>query len=87
MSDFDINEFLTHMQASGLRTIVITDEEGVPMTDAQIHEAAGYLETKEGGFANAIAMAYYRADSGNKRRLLDAFGDLFESAYAKWHKE
>jgi hypothetical protein len=87
MGDFDINDFLMHVQASGLRTFVITDERDLPMTDAQIHEAAGYLETREGGFANAIAMAYYRADSGNKRRLLDAFGDLFESAYAKWHKE
>ena len=87
MSDFDINEFLTHMQASGLRTIVITDKEGAPMTDAQIHEAAGYLETREGGFANAIALAYYRADSDNQRRLVEAFGDLFERAYAKWHKD
>jgi hypothetical protein len=85
MSDFDIHDFLTHMQASGLRTIVITDEEDLPMTDAQIHEAAGYLETREGGFANAIALAYYRADSDNQRKLVEAFGDLFESAYAKWH--
>ena len=57
------------------------------MTDAQLHEAAGYLETRMGGFANAIALAYYRADSGNQRKLVEAFADLFERAYAKWHKE
>ena len=58
------------------------------MTHEQLHEAADYLETKEGGFANAIALAYYRADSDNQRELLvEAFKDLFESAYAKWHKE
>ena len=57
------------------------------MTDAQIREAAGYLETREGGFANAIALAYYRADSENQRRLVEEFKNLFERAYAKWHKE
>ena len=57
------------------------------MTHEQLHEAAGYLETKEGGFANAIALAYYRADSDNQRKLVEAFGDLFERAYAKWHEE
>jgi hypothetical protein len=56
------------------------------MTDAQIHEAAHYLETSEGGFANAIALAYYRADRDNQRKLVEAFGDLFERAYAKWHE-
>jgi len=57
------------------------------MTHEQLQEAADYLETKEGGFANAIALAYYRADSDNQRKLVEAFGDLFERAYAKWHKE
>jgi hypothetical protein len=57
------------------------------MTHEQLQEAADYLETKEGGFANAIALAYYRADSDNQRKLVEAFGDLFERAYTKWHKE
>jgi hypothetical protein len=61
--------------------------EGMNMTHEQLHEAAGYLETKEGGFANAISLAYYRADSDNQRKLVEAFGDLFERAYAKWHEE
>lgn len=57
------------------------------MTHEQLQEAADYLETKEGGFANAIALAYYRADGDNQRKLVAAFGDLFERAYAKWHKD
>lgn len=57
------------------------------MTHEQLHEAANYLETREGGFANAIALAYYRADSNNQRKLVETFRNLFERAYAKWHKE
>ena len=57
------------------------------MTHEQLQEAADYLETKEGGFANAISLAYYRADSDNQRKLVEAFSDLFERAYAKWHEE
>lgn len=87
MSDLNMNEFLARMQASGLRTFVITDEEDVPMTDAQLHEAAGYLETRMGGFANAIALAYYRADGDNQRKLVEAFGALFERAYTMWHED
>ena len=56
------------------------------MTHEQLQEAADYLETREGGFAKAIALAYYRADGDNQRKLVEAFGDLFERAYAKWHK-
>jgi DNA-binding MurR/RpiR family transcriptional regulator len=38
MSDLDINELLAGMQASGLRTIVITDEE-TPMKDEALIDA------------------------------------------------
>jgi hypothetical protein len=54
------------------------------LTDAQIFRAAQYLETREGGFANAIALAYYRADLQNQKILLNAFAPLFEQAYEKW---
>jgi hypothetical protein len=54
------------------------------LTEAQLHKAAQYLETREGGFANAIALAYYRADKDNQRILLNAFAPLFEQAYEKW---
>ena len=37
------------------------------LTDVQLHKAAQYLETREGGFANAIALAYYRADKDNEK--------------------
>ena len=54
------------------------------LTEAQLHKAAEYLETREGGFANAIALAYYRADKWNQKILLNAFAPLFEQAYEKW---
>lgn len=57
------------------------------LTHEQLYEAASYLENKEGGFGNAIALAYYRADSDNQRKLIEAFSELFERAYAKWHKQ
>jgi 2-oxo-4-hydroxy-4-carboxy--5-ureidoimidazoline (OHCU) decarboxylase len=31
-----------------------------------------------GGFASALALAYFRADSDNQARILGAFPDLFE---------
>ena len=36
-----------------------------------------------GGFAAAIAQAFFRADTGNQRILVEAFADLFE----KFNKE
>jgi hypothetical protein len=45
MSDLDINELLAGMQASGLRTIVITDEE-IPMT-VQWKTGRGYDSNNE----------------------------------------
>ena len=42
------------------------------------HRAAKAMEKMGGGFASALAVAYYRADSDNKARILGAFPDLFE---------
>jgi hypothetical protein len=53
------------------------------MTDEQLHTAAKHLHM-EGSFASAIADAYFVADGTNRRILTDAFGFLFERAYAKW---
>jgi hypothetical protein len=53
------------------------------MSDKQLFAAAKHLH-KEGNFASAIADAYFVADSTNRRILTDAFGFLFERAYAKW---
>lgn len=47
------------------------------MTDSQLYKAAHEMEAMGGGFASAIALAFFRADGHNKRRLLYAFGDLF----------
>ena len=48
------------------------------MTDSELYEAAMLMRERGGGFASCIAEAFFRADSHNKRRLLYAFGDLFE---------
>lgn len=48
------------------------------MTDTQLYKAAANMETVGGHFAAAIARAFYAADSGNRRLLLQAFGDMFE---------
>ena len=42
------------------------------------HQAAKAMERIGGGFASALALAYYRADSDNKARILSAWADLFE---------
>ena len=47
-------------------------------TPEQLHAAAHEMDRIGGGFASAIANAYFRADLHNRRKLLDAFGDLFE---------
>lgn len=41
------------------------------------HQAAQLMERQGGGFAAALAGAYFRADLGNQARILQAFGDLF----------
>lgn len=52
------------------------------LTESQIHEAAKIMADRHyGGFASALACAYFMADSSNKARILEAFGDLFERVY------
>ena len=42
------------------------------------HKAAKTMARMGGGFASALALAYFRADSDNQARILGAFPDLFE---------
>ena len=42
------------------------------------HRAAQLMEKIGGGFASALALAYFRGDGTNQARILGAFGDLFE---------
>ena len=42
------------------------------------HRAAQMMEKIGGGFASALALAYFRADGTNQARILGAFADLFE---------
>lgn len=51
------------------------------MTETELYEAAYAMERIGGGFASAVANAFFRADGDNKKRLLCAFGDLFEKFY------
>lgn len=47
------------------------------MTESQLYEAARAMENYGGGFAESIALAFYRADGYNRKKLLYAFGGLF----------
>lgn len=47
-------------------------------TNEQLHAAAHKMHKTGGSFASRIAEAYFYADLGNQRKLLEAFGDLFE---------
>lgn len=49
----------------------------------ELFKAASLMQTQGGGFAAAIAQAFFRADTGNQRILVEAFADLFE----KFNKE
>lgn len=40
--------------------------------------AVQLMDRMGGGFASALAVAYYRADSDNRARILAAWPDLFE---------
>jgi len=40
--------------------------------------AAQLMEKIGGGFASALALAYFRADGTNQALILDAFANLFE---------
>lgn len=48
------------------------------MTEDQLHKAAHKMSQYGGGFASAIAEAFFRADSNNEQRLIRAFPELFE---------
>lgn len=58
-------------------TMTVLNTRGVPMSDDALHQAAHNMDRYGGGFASAIATAYFRADSNNKAKLLLAFGDIF----------
>ena len=47
------------------------------MTEIELYEAAYVMDRQGGGFASAIANAFFRADGHNRKKLLYAFGDLF----------
>ena len=44
----------------------------------QNHRAARLMEKIGGGFAAALAVAYFHADADNQARILAAWSDLFE---------
>ena len=46
--------------------------------EARVFAGARLMEQIGGSFARQIAGAYFVADSGNKAKLLAAFGELFE---------
>lgn len=48
-------------------------------TPAEEHAAIKLMEQIGGGFASALAVAWIRADDGNRNRLRCAFNDLLES--------
>jgi len=50
------------------------------------HRAAELLEKIGGGFASALARAYFVADGTNQARILGTFPDLFER-YRTWAAE
>lgn len=51
------------------------------LTYEQGHKAARLMEEMGGGFASAIAWAFYKADSHNARILLEAYEELFHRFY------
>ena len=51
------------------------------LTYDQGHKAARLMEEMGGGFACAIAKAFYVADSHNSRILLEAYEDMFMRYY------
>ena len=57
--------------------MTVLNRKGITMTDDQLMAAAHEMDRRGGGFASAIATAYFRADRDNKTKLLLTFGDLF----------
>lgn len=52
---------------------------GLDPHGSEAHSCAKSMAERGGGFASAIADAFFRADAGNRRKLLGAFGELFFS--------
>lgn len=52
------------------------------MSPQDLHRAAHLMIERGGSFAASIGSAYLAADSDNRRRLLEAFGDLFARTLA-----
>jgi hypothetical protein len=48
------------------------------LNDEQLFYAAHKMYEQGGGFASAIAQAFFRADKDNRIKLLLAFEDLFQ---------
>lgn len=54
------------------------------LTHDQQLAAAKTMEKYGGGFAYALAQAFFHADGNNKERILNAFDDLFNK-YHEWN--
>ena len=62
--------------------------QALKMTNDQLMRAAFNMEQNGGHFARALAKAFYAADSGNRRRILEAFGHMFEDYQpASWEND
>lgn len=48
------------------------------MSDDDLYKAAHNMDKYGGGFASTIARAFFRADSVNRVRVINAFPELFE---------
>ena len=53
------------------------NNQALKMTNDELMRAAFNMEQNGGHFAKALAKAFYVADSGNRRRILEAFGYMF----------
>lgn len=53
----------------------LTPEE---LAEQRLYNLAEAMSKFGGSFAKAIAAAFYRADKNNRKKLLDAFSDLFD---------
>lgn len=53
------------------------NNEALKMTNDELMRAAFNMEQNGGHFARALAKAFYAADSGNRRLILEAFGHMF----------
>lgn len=57
------------------------------MTYEQLFKSARTMEKVGGGFASAIAKAFFTADSTNAGKLVHAFGDLFVKFHDYYSEE